>query len=167
MNQPTVMNQPDTPPLPPYPPVPPQPAMSPEQLHADLNAIRSVLTEGVAARNSHRNLIAVGNFLCGGLVLIAVPILLVVFSIPAIAAPHEDGSLIPLVIGVAIACLLLVIASPFFIAGWGLLKNKSWGIAAALVTACLNLLHFPLGTALSIYTIWAVSSGHLAPPPRR
>jgi uncharacterized membrane protein YphA (DoxX/SURF4 family) len=68
-------------------------------------------------------------------------------------------------IGLGIVVLLLVLASPFLAAGWGLLKNKRWGIAAALVAAAFNLMNFPFGTALLIYTIWAVSSGKLVPEP--
>ena len=139
--------------------------MSPEQLHADLSSIRSVLSESAAARSPHRSIIAAGNLICGFLMLIAVPILLVIFSIPAIANPHEDGVFVVGGIGLGIIAILLVLASPFLAAGWGLLKNKSWGMAAALVASALNLMNFPFGTALSIYTIWAVSSGKLVPEP--
>ena len=164
MNPVPVMNQPEISALPPTPPpASPQPAMSPEQLHADLNAIRSVLNESATARSPHRNVIAVGNLICGFFMLIAVPILLVVFSIPMLTSPKEDGVFIVLAIGLGIIALLVVLASPFLLAGWGLLKNKKWGIAAAMVAAVFNFMNFPFGTALSIYTIWAVSSGNLLP----
>lgn len=140
--------------------------MSPAQLHADLNAIRSVLNEGAAARSPHRGIIAAGNLLCGFLVLIAVPFLLVIFSIPLITAPREEGVLVPLFIGLGIIAILVLVASPFLAAGWGLFRHKRWGIAAALVAAIFNLMNFPFGTALSIYTIWAVSSGKLVPEPK-
>lgn len=160
------MNQPDLPSLPPPPPPLSQPTMSPEQLHADLNAIRSVLNEGVASRSPHRSIIAVGNLICGLVVLIAVPFLLVIFSIPVITTPKEDGVLAVLLVGLAIIAVLLVVASPFLAAGWGLLKHKNWGIGAAIVAAVFNLMNFPFGTVLSIYTIWAVSSGNLLPEPK-
>ena len=140
--------------------------MSPEQLYADLNAIRSVLNESASARSPHRSIIAVGNLICGFFILIAVPFLMIIFSIPVIATPHEKGVLGILLVGVAIVAVLFIIASPFLGAGWGLLKHKSWGIAAALVAAVFNFMNFPFGTALSIYTIWAVSSGNLVPEPK-
>jgi hypothetical protein len=42
------------------------------------------------------------------------------------------------------------------IVGWGLLSRQSWGRMLALVLGCLNLLDFPLGTALGIYTLWVL-----------
>lgn len=143
--------------------------MSAEQLHADLNAIRSVLNEGASARSPQRTIIAVGNLVCGIFMLLAVPVLLIVFSLPALTSPHEDGVLIPLFIGLAIIAVLLLLASPFMAAWWGLQRNKSWGIMAALIAGALNLMNFPLGTVLAVYTFWAVSSGKLAPDmtPRR
>lgn len=140
--------------------------MSPEQLHSDLNAIRSVLNEGTAARSPHRYIIAVGNLFCCVFFLIAVPVLLVVFSLPMITTPEEKGVTGFLLIGLGITALLLVLSSPFLLAAWGLWRHKRWGIAAALVAAAFNLMNFPFGTALAIYTIWAVSSGNLVPEPK-
>ena len=140
--------------------------MSPEQLHADLYAIRSVLNESAAARGPHRGVIAVANLVCGVFILLAVPILLVVFSIPAVALRKEEGALIPLFIGLGIIAILLILSSPFVAAAWGLLKHRSWGIGAALVAAVFNLMNFPFGTALAIYTFWAVSAGKLVPEPK-
>lgn len=40
--------------------------------------------------------------------------------------------------------------------GWGLLSRQPWGRTLALVLGCLNLLDFPFGTALGIYTLWVL-----------
>jgi hypothetical protein len=57
----------------------------------------------------------------------------------------------------------LVCGSLFFlgnvlniIAGVGLLKYKSWGRILAIILGIINLFGFPIGTALGIYTIWAM-----------
>lgn len=42
------------------------------------------------------------------------------------------------------------------IAGWGLLTYQHWARVLALVVAFISLIHFPLGTALGIYTIWVL-----------
>lgn len=39
------------------------------------------------------------------------------------------------------------------IAGWGLLEHTTWGRVMAIIVAILSLLHFPLGTALGIWTL--------------
>jgi hypothetical protein len=42
------------------------------------------------------------------------------------------------------------------IAGAGLLKYKSWGRILAIILGIINLLGFPVGTAIGIYTFWAM-----------
>ncbi len=41
-------------------------------------------------------------------------------------------------------------------AGWGLLNREPWARTLAIVLAFLNLLDVPFGTALGIYTLWAL-----------
>lgn len=52
-----------------------------------------------------------------------------------------------LVSGVAIAGV---------IAGWGLMTHQSWARVLTIVLACISLIHFPLGTALGVYTLWVL-----------
>ena len=42
------------------------------------------------------------------------------------------------------------------IAGWGVLRYENWGRILVIILAILNLLAFPIGTALGIYTLWAM-----------
>jgi len=42
------------------------------------------------------------------------------------------------------------------IAGFGLLKYKSWARILAIILGIINLFGFPIGTALGIYTLWAM-----------
>jgi hypothetical protein len=42
------------------------------------------------------------------------------------------------------------------IVGWGLLDRQSWARILAIILGFLSLLHFPLGTALGIYTLWVL-----------
>jgi hypothetical protein len=42
------------------------------------------------------------------------------------------------------------------IAGWGLLERQPWARTLAIVLACFSLLNAPLGTALGVYTLWAL-----------
>ncbi len=52
--------------------------------------------------------------------------------------------------------LYLLVGLPGIIGGWGLLLKKSWARILVLIVGIINLLHFPLGTALGIYTIWVL-----------
>ncbi len=42
------------------------------------------------------------------------------------------------------------------IAGYGLLNYKNWARILAIILAILNILSIPFGTALGIYTLWAM-----------
>ncbi|HSJ01812.1 MAG TPA: hypothetical protein VK956_05130 [Verrucomicrobium sp.] len=135
--------------------------MSPQQLQSDMATIRSILTEGNANKGPHRMILAGANIVSGLMPLIAVPVILIGTSIPAIAVPHEQGSFIPLYVGFGISALLFFLSIPFLLAGWALFKNYSWAPVAAIVAAVLNLMNIPLGTAISIYTFWAIAKNKL------
>ena len=58
----------------------------------------------------------------------------------------------------------IIIGSIFdLIAGFGLIKFKSWARILAIILAILNLLAFPIGTALGIYTLWVMFSQDTPP----
>jgi len=42
------------------------------------------------------------------------------------------------------------------IAGWGLLDRRPWARMLAIVLGCISLIHFPVGTALGVYTLWVL-----------
>jgi len=81
------------------------------------------------------------------------------------------------IILVIVGLSLLVVSAIGIIGAIGVLQKKEWGRIVLLVVSFLNLLHFPLGTALGAYTIWALmkdetvkifnptAGGQLAPPP--
>jgi hypothetical protein len=73
---------------------------------------------------------------------------------PALGAVAGDaeGTAVLAVLGTAFGVLMLVVGLPGFLAGYGLLKRKSWARMLALVLAILNLVNFPIGTAIAIYT---------------
>ena len=47
---------------------------------------------------------------------------------------------------------------PSMIAGYGLLKKKSWAKTAAIIAGVMAAMHFPIGTAVSVYTFWFLFS---------
>jgi hypothetical protein len=38
-------------------------------------------------------------------------------------------------------------------AGWGLMEHAPWGRVVAIIAAIINLIHFPFGTAVAIWTL--------------
>ena len=58
---------------------------------------------------------------------------------------------------VMVAVLGLAIV-PSLLAGWGLLKSNQVGKWMAVILAIFSLPAFPIGTALSVWTLWALLS---------
>jgi hypothetical protein len=50
--------------------------------------------------------------------------------------------------------IMILFAVPSFVAGYGLLKRKSWTKVWAMIAGGLAGMSFPLGTALCVYTFW-------------
>jgi hypothetical protein len=60
------------------------------------------------------------------------------------------------VIGTAGLVFFGVLALPGLLAGYGLLKRRSWARILAIVLGIFELLNFPIGTAIGIYTLWVL-----------
>jgi hypothetical protein len=56
----------------------------------------------------------------------------------------------------AVAAVVGILAIPNLIAGWGLMKRKSWARILTIIMACLSLPSFPLGTAIGVYALWVM-----------
>jgi ABC-type glycerol-3-phosphate transport system permease component len=53
-------------------------------------------------------------------------------------------------------CFFLPGIIAYILAGYGLLKYKSWARILAIILALLNLILFPIGTVIGIYTLWVM-----------
>lgn len=60
------------------------------------------------------------------------------------------------VVGTVIAFLVVLTGLPNLLAGFGLLGHRNWARILALILAVFNLLKFPWGTALAVYTFWVL-----------
>lgn len=69
--------------------------------------------------------------------------------------PFEILDIVPFLL-VLIATLMFVVSVIGIIGGVAVLKRKEWGRIVVLVVSFFNLAHIPLGTALGVYTIWAL-----------
>ena len=45
---------------------------------------------------------------------------------------------------------------PGIIGGWALYTERSWGRPVVLVLGVLELFNIPIGTAVGVYTLWAL-----------
>lgn len=93
----------------------------------------------------------------GGLGVLAALFILLVMSGAGLISGDAQAAALVSGIGLFIAVVIAVLSLPSIAAGWGLLKRKSWSRLLAIVLGALNILNFPVGTAIGIYTIWALT----------
>lgn len=53
--------------------------------------------------------------------------------------------------------VILVFSVPYLLAGYGLLKRYAWGRILSMVLGAFALLSVPIGTALGVYALWALT----------
>ena len=60
------------------------------------------------------------------------------------------------IIANVVVVVITVLSIPGLIAGIGLFKRKEWARILTLIISVLHLFNFPLGTAVGVYSIWAL-----------
>ncbi len=104
--------------------------------------------------NKHIDVISVLWIVSGALgILIGLFTFWLFFGISYIPDMDWEASQILRIVGVWAGGIIAFFSIPEIIAGVGLIKRKEWGRILALVVSFLNLIWFPLGTALGVYSI--------------
>lgn len=102
----------------------------------------------------HVHLIAILWIIYGILgILFAFGVFLVLFGISFIPDMGDIAPGILRIVAWAVGLFFLAFFLPELIGGIGLLKRQEWSRILVLVVSFFNLLSFPLGTALSIYSM--------------
>ena len=107
----------------------------------------------------HNKMIGIMYLIWGGfnalMMLLLVPFILILLgpmgSDPT--PPAEFKAVLGIFMGVIVTVSILF-AIPPLLAGYALLKRKSWAKVAGIVAACFSALSMPFGTALTVYTLW-------------
>jgi hypothetical protein len=96
----------------------------------------------------------------GILGVLATAIVLAAMLLPAFIVLSEEGGGIAFSVLSIAACgigsLLIILSVPGIVGGWGLLKYKSWARYLVMVLAVLELFNIPIGTAIGVYSLWAL-----------
>jgi membrane-associated protease RseP (regulator of RpoE activity) len=67
-----------------------------------------------------------------------------------------NGATILSLIADILAIIFITISIPGILAGMGLYKRKEWARILTLILSILEIFSFPFGTAIGIYSIWAL-----------
>lgn len=108
----------------------------------------------------HNKIIGILHLAFAGFTVL-VMVLIIFFMIAFLGAmshsmPPEDDFPFALIAIFMVFMLLInvVLVAPSFVAGYGLLKRKSWAKTVGLIAAVVATLSFPHGVALCVYTLW-------------
>lgn len=86
-------------------------------------------------------------------------IALLIFTVLKLVIGFVDepaASAILSIIADVLAIVFIVISVPGILAGMGLYKRKEWARILTLILSVIEIFSFPFGTAIGIYSIWAL-----------
>ena len=104
----------------------------------------------------HVTFVAVINIAFGFLGIFIGLVLFVVLIGAGIISHDPQAMTVTTIVGVAIACFLILTSIPEIIGGFGLLKRRPWARVLVLIIAVLDLMLIPIGTLIGIYELWVL-----------
>ena len=72
------------------------------------------------------------------------------------ATDDMDAKMVLPIIANVLIIFFILLSIPGIIAGIGLFKRKEWARILTLILSVLDLINIPIGTAVGIYSIWAL-----------
>ena len=109
---------------------------------------------------THTNVVAWLHIILSVLGLLAVAFVMLVFvGIGLLLAATEGSEAMGIlaVIGTLIGTFLFLVSVPGLVGGIGLLKRQNWARILVLILSVLQLFNVPFGTAVGIYSLWALT----------
>ncbi|MGH9944710.1 MAG: hypothetical protein ACRD9R_20375 [Pyrinomonadaceae bacterium] len=104
----------------------------------------------------HNKALGISHLVYGGLNFLLVLGVMAFFLFALLV--NEGASLsqpaVVLALGIAFVVLNLFLTIPHLLAGYAILKRKSWARVIGIVSAVLAAINIPHGTALCVYTMW-------------
>jgi len=104
----------------------------------------------------HINVVAALQIGLSILGILAGIFLFVVLNFTGNIVNDEQARLILSIISKVLSLFIIICCLPGIIAGIGIFKKKEWARILTLIISVVELINFPLGTAVGIYCIWAL-----------
>ena len=105
----------------------------------------------------HINIVAALQIGFSILRLIIVFIVFAILKFVGDFSGEPEAELVLSIIANVIAIVFIILSVPGILAGIGLFKRKEWARILTLIISVLELVNFPIGTAVGVYSIWALS----------
>lgn len=106
----------------------------------------------------HVRYLGIATMIYHGLSLLILLVIVPLFIGGSIWAVAEEPEISGLIggIGTFIIVVIVALALPGLVGGYGLLRGKQWGKVLTIIANVLTLFSFPIGTALAVYTFWVL-----------
>ncbi|HXG58309.1 MAG TPA: hypothetical protein VNL91_04755 [Thermoanaerobaculia bacterium] len=75
----------------------------------------------------------------------------------------RDAFFITGTIGTIIGAFIVIMSLPSILGGIGVLRRRNWGRVLTIVLSFINLLGFPIGTAIGAYSLWVLLNDQSRP----
>lgn len=105
----------------------------------------------------HINVLAILFIIYSSMTLLAGIVVLAFFLLGGAFIQEPDVSSLVVIVGLLLAALLFVLSAPGLIAGYGLMRYRSWSRILTMILAVINAFNVPLGTALAVYALWVLT----------
>jgi len=105
---------------------------------------------------SHVSLVGILHLVHSGLLLLIGLFLFGLFTGIGILSQDEDAMLVLGIIGTVAVTIIFFLSVPSIIGGIALLRHARWSRIFMIIIGALKLIDIPFGTALGVYTIYAL-----------
>jgi phage shock protein PspC (stress-responsive transcriptional regulator) len=110
----------------------------------------------IKVMEKHINIVAALQIGFSILGLIIGGVLFTLFVLLGSFIDEPDAQIVFGIIAKVVMVVLIILSVPGIIAGVGLMKRKEWARILTLILSVLSLVNFPFGTAVGVYSIWAL-----------
>ena len=104
----------------------------------------------------HIRIISILYIVLGVLGLLAAVGIVVLGAGAGLMSGDPDAAIAGGTCGTVIGVTIAVLSLPSIIAGIGLKNRREWARILTIILSVLNLLNFPIGTAIGAYALWAL-----------
>jgi hypothetical protein len=104
----------------------------------------------------HVTVVGILHIALGALWIMAAIIVFTVLVLVAFLPEDVEGQVALMAVGIGVPLFLLVLSVPQLIGGIFLLRYRPWARYVVMIVGALGLLSIPIGTAVGLYTLWAL-----------
>ncbi|MGD9930486.1 MAG: hypothetical protein AB7U05_10745 [Mangrovibacterium sp.] len=110
----------------------------------------------------HINIVGILHIIMGALGILTGLLIYTILHLIGDFSDDAQANMVLSIVANVLAAIMIICSIPGIIGGIGVMKRKQWGRILILIISILNLVNFPFGTALGVYSIWALVQPEIA-----